>query len=129
MATGFVKAALTPACIKLGWRGGHFFPVVFSGIALGYGFAQISGADAVFCVAACTSALMGAVMRQPLMAALLLVMCFPLKGVIVMLAAAAIGAAIPLPQALSPQKTGDLPDGGENAPSSATPDGEGERHA
>ena len=129
VATGFVKAALTPACIKLGWRGGHFFPVIFSGIALGYGFAQISGADAVFCVAACTSALMGAVMRQPLMAALLLVMCFPLKGVIVMLAAAAIGAAIPLPQALSPQKTGDLPDGGENAPSSATPDGEGERHA
>ena len=47
----------------------------------------------------------------------------------VMLAAAAIGAAIPLPQALSPQKTGDLPDGGENAPGSATPDGEGERHA
>ena len=129
VATGFVKAALTPACIKLGWRGGHFFPVIFSGIALGYGFAQISGADAVFCVAACTSALMGAVMRQPLMAALLLVMCFPLKDVIVMLAAAAIGAAIPLPQALSPQKTGDLPDGGENAPSSATPDGEGERHA
>ena len=72
---------------------------------------------------------MGAVMRQPLMAALLLVMCFPLKGVIVMLAAAAIGAAIPLPQALSPQKTGDSPDGGENAPSSATPEGEGERHA
>ncbi len=49
---------------------------------------------------------MGAVMRQPLMAALLLVMCFPLKGVIVMLAAAAIGAAIPLPRTLSPQKTG-----------------------
>ena len=103
--------------------------MIFSGIALGYGFAQISGADAVFCVAACTSALMGAVMRQPLMAALLLVMCFPLKGVIVMLAAAAIGAAIPLPRALSPQKTGDLPDGGKNAPSSATPDGEGGRHA
>ena len=129
VATGFVKAALTPACIKLGWRGGHFFPVIFSGIALGYGFAQISGADAVFCVAACTSALMGAVMRQPLMAALLLVMCFPLKGVIVMLAAAAIGAAIPLPRALNPQKTEDVPDGDENAPDSATPDGEGVRHA
>ena len=72
---------------------------------------------------------MGAVMRQPLMAALLLVMCFPLKGVIVMLAAAAIGAAIPLPRALSPQKTEDVPDGGEDAPGSATPDGEGVRHA
>ena len=68
-------------------------------------------------------------MRQPLMAALLLVMCFPLKGVIVMLAAAAIGAAIPLPRALNPHKTEDVPDGDENAPDSATPDGEGVRHA
>ena len=63
------------------------------------------------------------------MAALLLVMCFPLKGVIVMLAAAAIGAAIPLPRALSPQKTEDVPDGGEDAPGSETPDGDGVRHA
>ena len=72
---------------------------------------------------------MGAVMRQPLMAALLLVMCFPLKGVIVMLAAAAIGAAIPLPQALSPQKAQDLPDSGEDAPGSDPSDREGVRHA
>lgn len=56
-------------------------------------------------------------------------MCFPLKGVIVMLAAAAIGAAIPLPQAPSPQKAEDLPDGGEDAPGSATPGGEEVRHA
>ena len=102
VATGFVKAALTPLCINLGWHGGHFFPVIFSGISLGYGFALISGVDPVFCVAACTAALMGAVMRQPLMAALLLIMCFPLKGVVVMLVAATIGAAIPLPKALRP---------------------------
>ena len=100
IATGFVKAAVTPLCINLGWRGGHFFPVIFSGISLGYGFALVSGVDPVFCVAACTAALMGAVMRQPLMAALLLIMCFPLKGVVVMLTAATIGAAIPLPKAL-----------------------------
>ncbi|WP_417751491.1 chloride channel protein [Senegalimassilia faecalis] len=100
IATGFVKAAVTPLCINLGWRGGHFFPVIFSGISLGYGFALVSGVDPVFCVAACTAALMGTVMRQPLMAALLLIMCFPLKGVVVMLAAATIGAAIPLPKVL-----------------------------
>ena len=38
-------------------------------------------------------------MRQPLMAVFLLFLCFPVKGVIVMLAAAALGAAIPLPKA------------------------------
>ena len=106
LATGFVKAALTPACINLGWRGGHFFPVIFAGVSLGYGCAALFGADPVFCVAACTAATMGAVMRQPVMAGLLLIMCFPLKGVVVLLAAAAIGAAIPLPKGLRPRETG-----------------------
>ncbi len=110
IATGLVKAALTPFCIKMGWRGGHFFPLIFAGVSLGYGFALITGADPVACVAACSAACMGAVMRQPVMAALLLVMCFPVKGVIVMIATAAIGAAIPLPRAIAParpQEKGD----------------------
>lgn len=106
IATGFVKSALTPTCLNLGWCGGHFFPVIFSGISLGYGFALLCSAEPVFCVAACTAALMGAVMRQPVMAALLLIMCFPLKGVVVMLVAAVIGAAIPLPSAFKPKEEG-----------------------
>ena len=104
IATGFVKCALTPACINFGWCGGHFFPVIFSGVSLGFGFALLTGGQPVFCVAACTAALMGAVMRQPVMAALLLLMCFPPKGIAVMLVAALIGSAIPLPKALSPEK-------------------------
>ena len=100
IATAFVKAALTPACINFGWRGGHFFPIIFSGVCLGFGFALVSGVDAVFCVAVCTAALMGAVMRQPVMVVLLLFMCFPPSGIVCMLAAAAIGAAIPLPKVL-----------------------------
>lgn len=43
-------------------------------------------------------------MRQPVMTALLLIMCFPVKGVVVTIAAAAIGAAIPLPKAIAPAK-------------------------
>ena len=107
IATGFVKCALTPTCLNLGWRGGHFFPVIFSGVSLGYGFALLTGAAPAFCVAACTSALMGSVMRQPIMAALLLMLCFPLKGVVVMLVAAVIGAAIPLPRAFQPVRADD----------------------
>ena len=38
IATAFVKAALTPACIHFGWRGGHFFPVIFFGGVLGLWF-------------------------------------------------------------------------------------------
>lgn len=116
VATGLVKAAVTPLCINLGWRGGHFFPVIFAGISLGYGCAALLGADPVFCVAACTAATMGAVMRQPVMAGLLLILCFPLKGVVVLLAAAAIGAAIPLPKALRAKEANEsAPRDGDNA--------------
>ena len=40
------------------------------------------------------------VMRQPLMTVLLLFLCFPREAIVVMLAAAALGAAVPLPKAL-----------------------------
>lgn len=91
-----VKAMLTPALINLGWRGGHFFPVIFSGVSLGYGLAILTGADPVFCVAVCTASTMGAVMRQPVMVVGLLLMCFPLKGIVCMI----IAAGIPLPKPL-----------------------------
>ena len=100
IATGLVKAMLTPALINLGWRGGHFFPVIFSGVSLGYGFALLTGADPVFCVAVCTASTMGAVMRQPVMVVGLLLMCFPLKGIVAMIIAAVIAAGIPLPKPL-----------------------------
>ena len=100
IATGLVKAMLTPALINLGWRGGHFFPVIFSGVSLGYGLAILTGADPVFCVAVCTASTMGAVMRQPVMVVGLLLMCFPLKGIVCMIIAAVIAAGIPLPKSL-----------------------------
>ncbi len=100
LATGFLKPLVTAACIKLGWRGGHFFPLIFSGICLGYGFSLLLGIDAVFCCAACTAACMAAVMRQPIMVALLLFLCFPVSGVAVMLVSALVAAAVPLPRCL-----------------------------
>lgn len=110
IATGLVKVFVTPLCIRFGWRGGHFFPVIFAGISIGYGMAMLSGADPVFCLCACTAALVGGVMRQPLMAVLLLFLCFPVKGVVVMLVAAAIGSIIPLPKIFQKPK----PDGSKN---------------
>ena len=100
IATGLVKAMLTPALINMGWRGGHFFPVIFSGVILGYGFAILTGVDPIFCVAVCTASTMGAVMRQPVMVVGLLLMCFPLKGIVCMIIAAVIAAGIPLPKPL-----------------------------
>lgn len=96
--TGFVKVITTQACLNLGWRGGHFFPLIFAGISIGYGIAAVSGADPVFCLCVVTAALLGATMRQPVMAALLLFLCFPLRSALFMLAAAAIGSLVPVPK-------------------------------
>ena len=122
LATGFAKVMITPLCIRFGWRGGHFFPVIFAGVSIGYGMAALTGADPVFCLCACTAALVGAVMRQPLMAVLLLFLCFPVKGVVVMFLAAALGAAIPLPKALRKDKGGN---GGGQAEGAAPDAGQG----
>lgn len=92
--TGFLKIFITPFCLRLGWRGGHFFPTIFAGICLGYGFALLSGADPVSCLCICSAAVMGGIMRQPVMTVLLLFLLFPMRGFILMLLAACIGSAL-----------------------------------
>lgn len=104
IATGFVKVFATQLCLNLGWRGGHFFPIIFAGISIGYGMAALTGIDSVFALCAVTAALMGAVMRQPVMAALLLFLVFPVKAVLVLLVASALGSLIPVPRSWMPQK-------------------------
>lgn len=32
---------ITNICIQMGLKGGHFFPVIFSGVCLGYGLAML----------------------------------------------------------------------------------------
>lgn len=98
IATGFVKVIMTQFCLQLGWRGGHFFPIIFAGISIGYGMAMLCGADPVFCLCVVTAALVGAVMRQPVMCALLLFLVFPVRSVIVLLAAAALASLVPVPK-------------------------------
>ena len=96
--TGVVKIAVTAFCVNMGWRGGHFFPVIFSGISIGYGMSAILSVDPIFCVCAVTAATVAGTMRKPLMAVLLLFLCFPLHSVVIMAVAAVIGANLPLPK-------------------------------
>lgn len=97
--TALIKPFALQLCLNFGWRGGKFFPMIFCGIAMGYGIALLTGADPVFCLCACTAGTLGTMMRQPLMAVLLLFMCFPIKSVVVLLVAALIGSVIPVPKA------------------------------
>lgn len=94
LATAVLKVFATPLCLHFGWRGGHFFPTIFAGVCLGYAFAALTGADPVSCLCICCAALMGAVMRQPVMAVLLLFLLFPVRGFVLMMFAAIIGSAL-----------------------------------
>ncbi|MGN1044577.1 MAG: chloride channel protein [Candidatus Methanomethylophilaceae archaeon] len=108
---GSVKIVMTSMCVNMGWRGGHFFPLIFSGIALGYGMSMILSIDPVFCVCAVTAAVVGGVTRKPLMSILLLFLCFPLQSVLVLAVAAFIGSKVPLPgsvkERMSAESTGN----------------------
>lgn len=104
LATGFLKVLSTQVCLGLGWRGGHFFPIIFAGISIGYACAGLFGIDPVFALCVCTAGLLGVVMRQPLMVTLLLILCFPVKAVVFMLIAACIGSVIPVPKAFGAGK-------------------------
>jgi len=50
LSTGLVKLFMGPFCINFGWRGGNIFPVIFSGVAIGFASATLIGIDSVFCV-------------------------------------------------------------------------------
>lgn len=128
IATGVLKIFMTPFCLRLGWRGGHFFPTIFAGICLGYGFALLTGADPVSCLCICCAAVMGGIMRQPIMTVLLLFLLFPISGFFIMLVAACIGAAVSAliirPGKKQPVKADEASDGHSVAQPPVSADGE-----
>ena len=100
LATGLAKCLATPLCLNFGWNGGHFFPLIFAGIAAGYGIACISGVDPMFCVAITTATLVAGVQRNALVALALLLLCFPVRSLVWMGIACLVGAVAPMPSAL-----------------------------
>ena len=108
LATGLLKAVVTPLCLNMGWVGGNLFPSIFAGVAAGYGLAALTGADPMLMVTVTTSAFLAGVVRKPLLALAVLFLCFPMRGLLWMGLAAVIGASLPLPgflHALDPDTT------------------------
>ena len=100
LCTGLLKCLATPLCLNFGWNGGHFFPLIFAGIAAGYGIACISGVDPMFCVAITTATLVAGAQRNALVALALLLLCFPVRSLVWMGIACLVGATLPMPSAL-----------------------------
>lgn len=41
IGVAFLKVLLTNICIQFGLKGGHFFPVIFAGVCMGYGVGML----------------------------------------------------------------------------------------
>lgn len=93
--SGVLKLILTNICIKSGWKGGHFFPVIFCGVSIGYGVAMLGGLDTAFCAAVVTAGLLGVTMKKPLAVTMLLLLCFDARVIPWILLAAFLGSIIP----------------------------------
>lgn len=102
---GVVKLFITDFCIHSGWHGGHFFPVIFGGVSIGYGFSMILGTAPSLTIAIITAAILAVSMRKPFAVALLLLLCLPVRTIPWLIISAFIAGNIPLPKFLRPQKT------------------------
>lgn len=83
IGVSFLKIVLTNLCIQFGLKGGHFFPLIFSGVCMGYGAALLvngnSESNLVFAAAIVTASLLGKIMKKPIAVTMLLFLCFPVK--------------------------------------------------
>lgn len=100
LGTGLLKAVATPLCLNMGWMGGSFFPSIFAGVACGYGFAMLTGVDPMLAVTVVTAAFLAGVTRKPLLTLAILVLCFPLDGVLWSGLAVIVGGSLPVPRFL-----------------------------
>lgn len=94
----FLKILLTNICIQSGLKGGHFFPVIFAGVCMGYGVSLIlfrgDVQHAVIAAAVVTGSMLGGIMKKPLAVSMLLLICFPVKTAVWIFLAAALGSKI-----------------------------------
>ena len=92
----FLKVLITNMCIQIGLKGGHFFPVIFSAVCLGYGISLLvfpmDPAHAAFAAAITTAATLSVSLKKPLAVTCLLFLCFPVQmGLWIFLAAILAG--------------------------------------
>ncbi|WP_297522218.1 chloride channel protein [uncultured Clostridium sp.] len=82
------KLVATEVCLSTGWLGGHIFPVMFSGAALGYAVSVIFNINPVFATCVIMTTFLAGVMRNALIAIFLLVFFFPINLTIYLIASA-----------------------------------------
>jgi H+/Cl- antiporter ClcA len=90
IATSITKILLTNICIETGLKGGHFFPMIFSGVAMGYAMSIIMNIDPIVSMSVVTTALLANILKKPIAVVLLLMILFPVNMIPLMLLTAVI---------------------------------------
>lgn len=89
-----VKLLLTEICLSTGHRGGHIFPLIFSGSCLAYGLSKLLSIDPVFCLAIIVTGLTSKTIGNMFVAIFLLIFFFPTNTIVPMVLSAVIGKMI-----------------------------------
>ena len=96
IAIAFLKVIMTNMCIGLGLKGGHFFPLIFAAVCLGFGVSLMifpQDADhAIYAAAIAAAGTLGVSMKKPLAVSMLLLLCFPARYLLWIVPAAALSA-------------------------------------
>ena len=100
IAIALLKVVFTSLCIKFGFKGGHFFPLIFATVSMGIGlamlfFAKDVAGHAAFAAGIVTAAALGAQLKKPLAVGTLLLLIFPVKMVFYIFLVAALSAWLP----------------------------------
>ena len=99
IAIAFIKVLMTSLSIRFGLKGGHFFPLIFACVSMGFGLAMMFfdkdvGGHAAFAAGMVTAATLGAQMKKPLAVTMLLLIVFPVKMLLFIFVAAALSGRI-----------------------------------
>ena len=99
LGIALLKVLITNICIQFGLKGGHFFPLIYAGVALGYAMAMFiypgnAAEHVVFAAAVVTASMLGANMKQPMAVSLILLICFPFRMIFWLVISACAGSAI-----------------------------------
>ncbi|WP_166505591.1 chloride channel protein [Romboutsia hominis] len=90
----FFKLLATELCISTGWIGGHLFPIMFSGITMGFAISIIFGVDPVFSACVVATTFLSAIMENYIVAIFLLVLFFPINLAIFIIISAILGVEL-----------------------------------
>lgn len=94
----FLKIVMTNMCIQMGLKGGHFFPLIFAAVCLGFGLSLMIFPDeishATYAAAIVAAGTLGVTLKKPLAVSMLLLLCFPAKTLLWITPSAAISAWI-----------------------------------